>query len=277
MKETCVSFGEKNHLSGILCEPDAKDARKDAPPVLMWNVGIQHHVGPYRIWVDAARQLARAGFASLRFDLGGMGDSEPGRNGPAENVADAMGFLEKRLGAKRFALTGFCSGVDQLHTVGVADPRVVAMAYLEGWAYRTRAFWMRYPLRFLSAPRWENRIKRRLSGLKRFARSTGVMDPVAVEYAGGAATMFDRQPPTRTEYGRDLNALADRGVKLLLVYAGHDSNIVSEGQLDEMLGPGIRQRLELVLLGGADHIFYRVEDRLVAVSTLVSWLQRCYP
>jgi hypothetical protein len=272
VKETSVTFGDKGHLSGILCEPAT--ARSDAPPVLLWNVGIQHHIGPYRIWVELARRLAADGFASLRFDLGGMGDSEVGKGAPAANLGDAMTHLEKRLGAKRFALIGFCSGVDQLHEVGVADPRVVAMAYVEGYAWRTRSFWLRYPLRFLSTPRWENRVKRRLSRLKRFDRSAGVMDPVAVEAAGGAAAMFERRYPAPDQFGRDLLALADRGVKLLLIYAGLDSSLVNEGQLDEMVGTRVRDRLELVLMGGADHIFYRVEDRVLAINTLASWLGR---
>jgi hypothetical protein len=274
VKETALSFGDKNHLTGILCEPAVKRA---APPVLLWNVGIQHHVGPYRIWVDLARQLAAEGFTSLRFDLGGMGDSEIGRGDPATNLSDAMGMLEKRLGAKQFALIGFCSGVDQLHAVGLADPRVVAMAYVEGYAYRTRGFWLRYPLRFLSAPRWENRVKQRLSRLKLFGRSAGVMDPVAVEAAGGAATMFERRYPEREQFGRDLGALADRGVKLLLIYCGLDSSLAHENDFAEMVGPGVRERVELIRMGGADHIFYRSEDRLLAVTTLTQWLSRTYP
>jgi hypothetical protein len=274
VKETALNFGDKGHLTGILCEPAV---RREAPPVLLWNVGIQHHVGPYRIWVDLARRLSAEGFASLRFDLGGMGDSEVGRGDPAANLSDAMALLEKRLGAKQFALVGFCSGVDQLHPVGLADPRVVAMAYVEGYAYRTRRWWLRYPLRFLSAPRWESRLKQRLSRLKRFGRSAGVMDPVAVEAAGGAAAMFERHYPEREQFGKDLVSLADRGVKLLLIYCGLDSSLAHENDFDDMAGGGVRERVELVRMGGADHIFYRVEDRVLALATLVQWLSRCYP
>jgi hypothetical protein len=162
--------------------------------------------------------------------------------------------------------------------VGLADPRVIAMAYVEGYAYRTRAFWKRYPLRFLSTPRWENRLKGRLRGLKLFAaRSAGVMDPVAVEAAGGGAEMLGRSYPPKEQYAIELNQLADRGVKVLLLYAGLDSNLVGVEQLEEMFGPGLRQRVDFEFLGGADHIFYRVEDRMLAVSTLAAWMNRCFP
>src|SRR5688572_9848173 len=118
MREHAVSFGAAGNLSGILCEPD--QPIDGAPAVLMWNVGIHHRVGAFRIWVDLARRLSAAGFTSLRFDLSGMGDSEP-RRGATEDVErqedldEAMAFVTKRTGLKTFAPIGFCSGIDQLH------------------------------------------------------------------------------------------------------------------------------------------------------------------
>jgi hypothetical protein len=275
VKETALTFGEQGHLAGILCEPDPKRARTGAPPVLLWNVGIQHRVGPYRIWVDLARRLAEGGFASLRFDLGGMGESEASRGSPAADLSEAMEALTRRLGASRFTLVGFCSSVDQLHEVGLKDPRVAGMVYVEGYAYRTRRFWLRYPFRFLSSVTWENRLKRRLKWNKLFKR-VGVMDAVEVE--AGAGAMFDRKYPPKEQLKSDLEALTARGTQLLLIYVGLDSNFAHPDQLKDLVGDqDFGGRLKLVFMGGADHIFYRTEDRALAVAEISRWMSEAFP
>ncbi len=274
MKETVLSFGDRGHLAGVLCEPDAGALKARAAPVLVWNVGVQHHVGPYRIWVDLARALAAKGYRSLRFDLGNMGDSEASRGTPAADVGDAMTALEKRLGQREFTLVGFCSSVDQLHEVGLADPRVTSMAYVEGYAYKTRRYWQRWPLRFLSTVRWQNKLYYRLKDTKLFGdKKSGAID--APELGGGAGVMFDRKYPTPEQFARDLDTLTARGVRLLLMYAGLDSTYSHPDQLlDLTQGRDFGDRLELVFMGGADHIFYRSEDRALAVSNLCSWVER---
>ncbi len=79
MRERPVTFGTSGGLMGVLTEPSPSCERRGAPTLLSWNVGINHRVGPYRILVDLSRDLAARGFASLRFDLSGRGDSEPRR------------------------------------------------------------------------------------------------------------------------------------------------------------------------------------------------------
>ena len=116
MIEKAVSFGPGGVLTGITTEPGVGLAVPDAPAVLFWNVGINHHVGPYRVNVDL-RSKPRRGrnhLAALR--RLGMGDSDV-RPGAAaldldraiDDVRDAMALLEKRKGIRRFVLVGFCS------------------------------------------------------------------------------------------------------------------------------------------------------------------------
>ncbi len=54
----------------------------------MSNSGIDCHVGPNRLWVDLARQLAARGLRSIRFDLSGLGDS-PARPGQPTRLSYA--------------------------------------------------------------------------------------------------------------------------------------------------------------------------------------------
>jgi pimeloyl-ACP methyl ester carboxylesterase len=70
--ETPVVFGGGRYV-GILCQP--RRALDGAPAVLFVNTGGVHRVGDSRIAVLMARRLAALGIASLRMDLGGLGDS----------------------------------------------------------------------------------------------------------------------------------------------------------------------------------------------------------
>jgi pimeloyl-ACP methyl ester carboxylesterase len=60
---------------GIYCEPHAVD--RGMPAVLIVNTSAGHHIGDGRMSVLLARRLASQGIASLRMDLGGLGDATP--------------------------------------------------------------------------------------------------------------------------------------------------------------------------------------------------------
>jgi hypothetical protein len=72
VRETPVIF-DNGRLFGILCEPEeGASARRS---VVFVNPGATHRIGDARISVTLARRLARQGVASLRFDVGTLGDS----------------------------------------------------------------------------------------------------------------------------------------------------------------------------------------------------------
>src|SRR5205085_6183975 len=70
-RETLCRFGADSHLFGVLTEPGEK---RDLPAVILLNAGSIHRVGPSRLYVRIARELAQDGFASLRLDHEGLGD-----------------------------------------------------------------------------------------------------------------------------------------------------------------------------------------------------------
>ena len=130
MKEEARLFGKTNSLVGILTSPDGLAATPDVPAVLFLNAGLIHRIGPSRIYVKIARQLAAAGFPVLRFDLSGIGDSKPRQdNMPFEKSAvddaqQAMDFLTKELGVTSFVLMGHCAGAFNSFATASADSRV---------------------------------------------------------------------------------------------------------------------------------------------------------
>ena len=72
VRETPVIF-DNGRLFGILCEPEEGTQLRRS--VVFVNPGATHRIGDARISVTLARRLARQGYASLRFDVGTLGDS----------------------------------------------------------------------------------------------------------------------------------------------------------------------------------------------------------
>lgn len=142
--ERPLRFGPAAGLFGVLCEPAlaplgeavAGTAGRDRPVVLLLNSGATHHVGSGRMSVLLARRLAARGIASLRIDLGGLGDSasKPGRTDGLiycrDSVQDARAALDalESLGYCGAVVVGLCAGAAvALHTA-LADGRVVGQA-----------------------------------------------------------------------------------------------------------------------------------------------------
>jgi alpha-beta hydrolase superfamily lysophospholipase len=100
-------------LFGIL---SGEPAAAEQPVVICLNNSVDHHVGPGRLWVELARDLAAGGGAVLRLDLGGLGDSG-GRTGqpvdrpyPLTVTADLLAAMETIDAPRGFVLVGSCSG-----------------------------------------------------------------------------------------------------------------------------------------------------------------------
>jgi len=120
--ETPVSI-DNGRLFGIYCVPHSHSATSGgstgAPAVLIVNTGAVSRIGNARLGVRFARRLARQGIASLRVDLGGLGDSQPSldavtldalyaQNG-ADDAACAARWLTAR-GHRGAVLLGICAG-----------------------------------------------------------------------------------------------------------------------------------------------------------------------
>lgn len=131
MREHVLLFGGDRSLVGILTDDRSVSPEKsDLPGVVLINAGLVHRIGPNRIYVKLARRLAAMGFLVLRFDLSGIGDSGPRRDKlpAAQSVMDetqqAMDYLERSEGIKRFVLIGLCSGAAVAFQVATVDQRV---------------------------------------------------------------------------------------------------------------------------------------------------------
>jgi hypothetical protein len=260
----------------VLSSPPDKTSAAQRPAVLMWNVGVNPRVGPYRVNVELARRLAAAGFVALRFDTSGLGDSEARHDGPSDSesveldLADAMAAVTRRTGIERFVVLGFCSSVDAAHRVAVKDARVVGVVHLEGYAFRTPGFYRRLPLRLLSRERWKRRLRHTGNVLRAVASGGPVPTPVVREL------VFQRDYPAWEDFSRELAELTTRGVYLLFVYVGLDTDFNHPNQFWEMFGSREldRSRVDLDYFPSADHVFFDVDSRAKMMARVLQFMLR---
>ncbi|QEG22140.1 alpha/beta hydrolase [Mariniblastus fucicola] len=270
MKETVCNFGPEKRLFGILTTPDEDVRIPNAPIALILNAGIVHRVGPFRIHVDIARQLAAAGFSTLRLDLSGLGDSAP-RTGSYEiedravlDVGDAMDFLQRETGVDQFALLGLCSGAYNAHRVAVKDKRIVGTVFLDGIVFRTFGYYFRRFTRYFRYRFWRNAIRRRLSS------SRGEVD--AETSAFNESEFFD-VGLNRDVVVEQLNLLMHRDVQMLFLYTDGYDDIVGRSQFQEMYGlrPDDGQ-LQVEYYPKSEHTFRLIENRRAACDRITDWI-----
>ena len=274
MIEKVRSFGDQGHLTGVIAEPAPGSAGTNLPGVVFWNAGLLHHVGPHRLFVDLARRLAQAGFTTIRFDLGGIGDSaSSGKQTSGQRAVDevrqAMDYLATSTATATFVLVGLCSGAIDAHRVAIADPRVCGAVMLDGYGYRTLGYYARYyGSRMLGLKRWGRFLYRncRRAFVDR-RKSPG--DSQAVDQP-----VFHRFPPRR-QVLEELQDLKARDVQLLYVYSGGVQRYYNyEGQFRRMFaGVSINDQVQVAYLPEADHLYTILEVRNGMMRTVCTWLQ----
>ena len=107
--------------------------------VLILVGGPQYRVGSHRQFTLLARSLAGAGFASLRFDYRGMGDSE-GKKSEFDDTEDDIAaaidaFIRSAPGVSRVVLWGLCDAASSALIFAHRHPRVAGLILLNPWVH----------------------------------------------------------------------------------------------------------------------------------------------
>lgn len=107
--------------------------------VLILVGGPQYRVGSHRQFTLLARRLAESGFASLRFDYRGMGDSEGDKcqfDSAEEDIACAIdAFIGSAPGVSRVVLWGLCDAASSALIFAYRHPRVAGVILLNPWVH----------------------------------------------------------------------------------------------------------------------------------------------
>jgi pimeloyl-ACP methyl ester carboxylesterase len=278
MTEQPIILGADASRVGVLALPDEIPVDPARPVLLLLNAGLVHRVGPHRLYVNVARHLARQGFASLRFDFSGIGDSLPRsdslpyRESTLAETTQAMDMLAERLGARRFCLAGLSSGA-LVSMAAAGDPRVAGVALLnphgfaesaelgahvaqqsQGRIYAQNLFRFDSWLRLVSGKTDYRRLGRALAYRLR-PRRDGQVDTVAAEAR------------------QELLAFFGLPKYILLLLSEQDRSL---DNFSEILGPRWQQQLgghvETVVLPHANHTFAGPVHGRQAVEAMERWM-----
>ena len=288
MRENAFLFGSGQGLAGIVTEP-SNQSQPGVPAnlgVVFLNAGVIHRVGPSRLYVTLARELAGLGCVAARFDHSGVGDSSVRRDGlPFEESAiaearEAMDWLQKTRGVDRFVLAGLCSGAVTSFEAAVVDERVVGVAMINPQGFDQSPEWNAYVLN-------RGRTRRYLSRSIFSARSWWNAVTGRVDYKRLSSVILEdmalRRNPTAqsavssviSRVASDLLKLERRGVRTLLLCSEGDDGI---DYMNIILGLDVTKmtsapHLTVEILPGADHSLTLFDSQRQVIHSFRQWAQ----
>jgi pimeloyl-ACP methyl ester carboxylesterase len=287
MREHALLFGDGQGLVGVITDPPGagKESRSPALGAILLNAGVIHRVGPSRLYVHLARALASAGCVAARFDHSGIGDSASRRDDVSFDVSSiqearaAMDALQESRGIDRFLLIGLCSGaVTAFDTAGV-DPRVAGVVLINPQGFDQSPEWNDYIASRGDAQRYWKRSLfsatswwKALTGRVDYKRLVGVL----WRQASGPGRARETVTSVVTRVGAELQKLADREVRTLLVCSEGDDgieymNVILQRDVRTM---GSSAHLAVDILPGADHSLTLLGSQKQVVEVVRNWASR---
>lgn len=280
--ERVVTFScAGDSMVGIVHAPDA---RADLGVVVIVG-GPQYRAGSHRQFVQLARSVAAAGFAVMRFDARGMGDSDGVLRGFEEIDADIGAAIDALLtnapGVRRVALWGLCDGASAalLYMNSTRDARVAGVCAVNPWV-RSDTGLARiqvkhyYARRVLTVEFWAKLLRGGVgvAALRELLRKLALYarPPTAASHDGDA--FADRM-------ARGCKALARGG--LLIVLSENDltakefaDHIARSPNWQQAMQATSAQCLDII---GADHTLSPPSARTEVEAATVRWLAELGP
>jgi pimeloyl-ACP methyl ester carboxylesterase len=288
IKESAICFGSHNELFGVIAEPH--DVPASGTGILLINAGAVHHIGPNRLYVEMARRWAASGHTVLRFDLSGIGDSNPRDGYPfgmiygPNAIADielALRELQSRK-LSSYVATGVCSGAYHALKMALRLPITCVIPInpliffwkegisLEVGDFRVLSETTRYKRSALRAESWRKlvtgkvEIRKIIGDLNRRARLA-----IRSKWRDVARTL---RLALANDLGRELCTIAKAGTKVHFIFSAGDPGrellrIEGGSVLPRLLKTG---QLEVSLIEGADHTFTERSTRAQLANRLSS-------
>jgi pimeloyl-ACP methyl ester carboxylesterase len=275
MREKIAVFGGKGSLVGIASEPESGVKTDIYPGIIFLNSGLLHRVGPNRLYVNLARNLALAGFVAMRFDLSGIGDSQrtdslPYEESAINDIRLAMNFLSETYGIRSFLLIGICSGADNAFQAARIDPRVVGIVMVDGFSFTTAGYIMSSYLKsLLKFQSW----RRLLSGKSEILQF--IKAKLTFLYSSDLGDSEPMWPvPNTDDIRAGITILAENGLDLYFIFSAgggahynfkriYAKTIASLAEL---------QRIHVKLFENTDHLFSPLYVQESLVKAITGWI-----
>ena len=288
MPEETVTFSSAGlRLSGVVRVPDGVKSGERRPAFLLLHGFGSNKSSPTML--GPSKVLNDLGYATLRFDMRGCGDSE-GEHGrvicldQVEDTRNALTYLAQHpaVDGARIALIGTSfGGAVSVYTGGV-DERVAAVISNGGWGDGERKFrgqhktpqeWARFT-KMLE----EGRAHRARTGQSLMVPRYEIV-PIPPHLRGNLAKNSIEMFPAETaqsmfDFRADdvVGKIAPR--PLLLIHAANDSVTPTEQSVEMFKRAG--QPAELHLFSDADHFMF-AESNTRVWSVLRDWLSKYFP
>jgi pimeloyl-ACP methyl ester carboxylesterase len=278
VRESLVPFGADGSLVGVLAEPAGPNALKAQAEtaVLMLNVGGNYRIGPNRVYVKAARELAGAGYRVFRLDVAGIGDSrtETGfssasmyRQDSVDDVRAAIDALAER-GCRRFYVMGICSGSYLAFETALRDARVTGEILLNSrlleWDARKSGPWQSSMQEYYKSTRYYRQALLRANVYSRLVRGRINVRVIAqrlwtltqARVKRAAIRLLRLGPPDEGVLAK-FKHLSARDTDTLLIMSAQDDGL---DYIEYHVGPdGARlkndKNFHMMLIEDADHTF----------------------
>ena len=269
-------------LPGVLTLPAATT---EGTGVVIIVGGPQYRVGSHRQFVQLARALAAAGFATLRFDCSGMGDG-PGEMRSFEDIAPDMtsaidSLLAHSTHLRNIVLWGLCDAASAALMFGAAHPNVIGLALANPWVRTTSS---------MAAVTMKHYYRARLTQLDFWRKllAGGVDWRASWDSLRNTLSRLRTVPPTSEDDAhqdfriRMANGLARFGGPVLLLLSGDDltaREFVDHTSTTPWKALLADSRVLRVDLPEADHTFSRRAWKAQVEAQTVTWMRErvCTP
>lgn len=268
MNEACCQLGAGARLAGIVTEPDGPPARA----LVLVSAGLVPKFGPYRLYTELARRVAQDGTVTLRFDLGGIGDSSHGAAGAPLRarteleIRAAVDWIRERYRVTDLTLGGLCSGAEDSFRAAADDARVSGVVLIDPFAYASRTNALRLAMHRMG---------------RRTLRALGLYTPAARPATLGSrsrARTVSYRYMEKAEALPILRTLVERDAHVHFVYTGgardaftHVRQLATEFELE--LGEGVT----LDHFPHLDHTQLLAQDRRAVIETVARRLRDAAP
>lgn len=271
-------------VTGVLYAPTQGNAlsnssSKPSRAVLLLHGWSGYRIGPGQLLSEAARAIAKNGFAAYSFDFRGRGESEldvsqASLNSMIRDATRAVPLLREKLGIEKFTLLGLCSGGEVAIGASLSHTRIDGLSL---WSAPV----------FSGAFDLARQARRSRNALEKYARKILLPDTWSKLFSGSLnwkmiiralsggrsnedAAVEDKAPDTQSQ----MKAFEAFSGQLLFLYGGNDPETPPSREFYREFVERTKMPHEFHEIAGANHNFYSLEWKQEVIQLTIDWLKK---